>query len=229
MILGRRPFLLGLAAGTALSVLATLLVQPPSTEVASTVVAAFSNVPSPAAGSAAGGLLEAWIRANLGHAAWLFAAVLLLYVHNLVSLRSQLSCNAALDDVAMLDQLSDVWIHLFIGIGVIWTAIGMRAALQAALADPQDALADTAGSVLQKLVDGGILLALTTTIVGGVGGYLMRLAKTLCVGRQLHARYRAAEHREMRALLHSVARIESLLDGSADARPAPAPVPVPHR
>ena len=108
-----------------------------------------------------------------------------------------------------LDQLLDVWIHLFVGIGVIWTAVGMRSALQTALGDPGEALADTAGSVLQKLVDGGILLALTTTIVGGVGSYLMRLGKTMIVGAHLNSFYDSYNRRQMSELLELTQRIEA--------------------
>lgn len=220
MSLRRHPFLLGLLAGAALSLLATLLVQPAASGIVPPGGGAQANEVSPRAASDTRNGVEAWIRRNLGHASWLFAAVLALYANHLVRLRGHLSRQAPMDDVAALDQLSDVWIHLFIGIGVIWTAIGMRAALQAALADPQDALADSAGSVLQKLVDGGILLALTTTIVGGLGGYLMRLVKTLTVGRLLHARYRAAQLHDVRQLQQSVARIEHLLARTADFAPA---------
>ena len=85
----------------------------------------------------------------------------------------------------------------------------MRSALQAALGDPGEALADTAGSVLQKLVDGGILLALTTTIVGGVGSYLMRLGKTMAVGARLNAFYDANNRRELNELVLVTRRLEA--------------------
>ena len=95
---------------------------------------------------------------------------------------------------------------------VIWTAVGMRSALQAALGDPTSALEDSAGNVLRKLVDGGILLALTTTIVGAVGGYLMRLSKTICAGAALQNYYEALDRQEMVALLEAAGRIEAHLD-----------------
>jgi hypothetical protein len=119
-------------------------------------------------------------------------------------------------EVLELDQLLDVWIHLFVGIGVIWTAVGMRSALQAALGDPGEALVDNAGSVLQKLVDGGILLALTTTIVGGVGSYLMRLGKAMAVGARLNAFYEAHNRRDMGELIEVTRRLESTLLENAD-------------
>lgn len=158
-----------------------------------------------------------WVQVNLGSSVWLFGVVLVLYVLNLTRLQRLLEEDPATADrvlsrdIVSLDQLSDVWIHLFVGIGVIWTAVGMRSALQSALADPGNALTDTAGNVLRDLVDGGILLALTTTIVGAIGGYLMRLGKTLLVGPSLQAHYEAAQAEPMQALLDSAQRIESAL------------------
>ncbi|MEM1231636.1 MAG: hypothetical protein AAGI15_13925 [Pseudomonadota bacterium] len=161
---------------------------------------------------------RSWVELNLGTSVWLFAIVLALFVVNLTRLSQLLGepagepASAALSrEIVSLDQLSDVWIHLFVGIGVIWTAVGMRSALQQALADPGDALTDTAGNVLRDLVDGGILLALTTTIVGAIGGYLMRLGKTLSVGPALQERYDAAQSEPMQALIDSAQRIESAL------------------
>ena len=203
-----RQFVWGLCAGAVVAVLGLRLLAP---------------VP-PTGGAPAAEALGDWLSVNLGHAAWLFALIFGLYLHHLLQLKQRLDANPGVDgpdvdSIVELDQLSDVWTHLFIGVGVIWTAIGMRAALQAALGDPDGTLTDTAGSVLQKLVDGGILLALTTTIVGGIGGYLMRLGKTLFVGARLHASYQATEHRELHRLLNAVERIETRLTvaGSAPA------------
>ena len=166
---------------------------------------------------------------NLGHSAWLIALVLGAFAASLRRLHGAVAVGpgataadgypAAAETaatlpqrrtIAKLDQLTDVWIHLFVGIGVIWTAVGMRSALQAALGDG-GALADSAGSVLKRLVDGGILLALTTTIVGGIGSYLMRLVKTIAVGANLHQHYDAVQSVELKALVASVARIERQL------------------
>ena len=41
------------------------------------------------------------------------------------------------------------------------------------------------------MVDGGILLALSTTIFGGIGGYLMRVIKTIIHGNELQRFYEA--------------------------------------
>lgn len=194
-------FSVGAGTGIVLAMLALLVAKPS---------AVFAEVsPSMSAG--------AWLDANLGHSVWLFAAVLILYSLNLHRLQRLLGDAPAQAPVVELDQLIDVWTHLFIGIGVIWTAIGMRSALQAALGDPGAALVDTADNVLQKLVDGGILLALTTTIVGGIGGYLMRLVKTMLVGAALHDFYESLARVDTRDLVLAVNRIEQRLDQLAEA------------
>jgi hypothetical protein len=184
----------GAGIGVMLALLALLLAAPPEL---------------PAESSRA--TLGAWIALNLGHSVWLFGVVLTLYLMNLFRLRNLLDHDAPMNEVVELDQLLDVWINLFVGIGVIWTAVGMRSALQAALGDPGEALVDSAGSVLQKLVDGGILLALTTTIVGGMGGYLMRLGKTMLAGARLHTFYTEQHRQDLRDLIETTRQIERQL------------------
>jgi hypothetical protein len=184
----------GAGIGVMLALVALLLVEPPAAE-----------------GLSSRASLGGWIAANLGHSVWLFGVVLTLYLMNLFRLRTILEEDTALTDVVELDQLLDVWINLFVGIGVIWTAVGMRSALQAALGQPGEALVDSAGSVLQKLVDGGILLALTTTIIGGMGGYLMRLGKTLATGASLHRFYDRHHREDLLTLLASTRNIEAQL------------------
>ncbi len=187
----------GAGIGVMLALLALLIAEPASESAAVT----------------SGESLGSWLNANLGHSIWLFAIVFTLYVFNLRRLNKLINTDSQLRDVVELDQLLDVWIHLFVGIGVIWTAVGMRSALQSALGDPGGALTDSASNVLRKLVDGGILLALTTTIVGGVGGYLMRLGKTVLVGAGLQDFYEEMNRREMRQLISTAERIEARLDG----------------
>jgi|GEM_PF-486675 len=156
--------------------------------------------------------LWGWIVLNLGHSFWFFALVLVLYLMNLHQLNALLLRDPDSRRVGELDQLSDVWMHLFVGIGVIWTAVGMRSALQAALGEsPGVGVVDSADDVLRKLVDGGILLALTTTIVGGVGGYLMRLFKTLLVGARLQELFERQSRDDVQALVAATQRIESQL------------------
>lgn len=196
---GSWGFAWGAGTGVVLTLIALLIVAPPQPELTSSRAT-----------------LGSWIDTNLGHSVWLFALTLTLYVMNLTRLNRLLGDQAGspgFTEVVELDQLLDVWIALFVGIGVIWTAVGMRSALQAALADPGEAFTDTAGSVLQKLVDGGILLALTTTIVGGVGSYLMRLGKTMTVGPRLNTFYDANNRRELNELVLLTRRLEATVAG----------------
>ncbi|MGE0624072.1 MAG: hypothetical protein AB7I04_04965 [Pseudomonadales bacterium] len=185
------------------------------TGIALTLIALLVAAPAPPELASSRATFGSWIDLNLGHSVWPFALTLTLYVMNLSRLSRLLDADQTpgFSEVVELDQLLDVWIHLFVGIGVIWTAVGMRSALQAALGDPGEALADTAGSVLQKLVDGGILLALTTTIVGGVGSYLMRLGKTMAVGASLNTFYDANNRRELNELVLVTRRLENAVAG----------------
>ena len=174
----------------------------------------------------ADGSLWNWIALNLGHSFWFFALVLVLYLLNLQQLNQLLISDPHSRRVTELDQLTDVWMHLFVGIGVIWTAVGMRSALQAALGDGSGgaSVVDSADTVLRKLVDGGILLALTTTIVGGVGGYLMRLFKTVLVGSRLQRLFEAQQREDVQALIAATERIESrLIAPASEATPERAP------
>ena len=145
-----------------------------------------------------------WTRRNLGLSVLPFGLVLILYLHNLRTLQRQLAANRPQEEVVQLEHLTDVWTSLFFGIGVIWTAIGMRSALLHALGDPAVAAESGAYTILQRLVDGGILTALTTTIVGGIGGYLMRVIKSSWLGTRLSRYYEVQE-------LHHAARVEQLL------------------
>ena len=123
---------------------------------------------------------------NLQGSIPLFAVVLVAYVSQMVGLRRLFrSKQPPIDLVVRKEQLLDLCSSLFFGIGVIWTAIGMRGALLFALGDTSQVTADSGMAVLQRLVEGGILLALSTTIVGGMGGYLMRAGKQLVFGREL--------------------------------------------
>ena len=148
--------------------------------------------------------LGEWIRRNLGLSVLPFAITLGLYLHSLQALARRLDDNAPQNEIGQLEHLTDVWTSLFFGIGVIWTAIGMRSALLYALGDPAVAAESGASAILTRLVDGGILTALTTTIVGGIGGYLMRVIKSSYLGTKLGRYYEQQEQRH-------AARVEHLL------------------
>jgi len=136
--------------------------------------------------------LRIWALTNLGLSIPVFALVLMLFVHSLLRLRRRLQAGRPADEVAQAEHLTDTWTSLFFGVGVIWTAIGMRSALIHALGDPSAAAQQGAYAMLERLVDGGILLALSTTIVGGAGGYLMRVVKAVTVGASLRRCYAQA-------------------------------------
>ena len=77
-------------------------------------------------------------------------------------------------------------------------------------------------SILQRLVDGGILLALSTTIVGAVGGYILRLVKSLAVGTQVRAYYNRLANQQADAVnivLKSIDEKLGLLVSCAENRP----------
>jgi len=148
--------------------------------------------------------LSEWTRRNLGLSVLPFAITLGLYLHSLRALARRIDDSAPPNEVGQLEHLTDVWTSLFFGIGVIWTAIGMRSALLYALGDPAVAAESGAFAILTRLVDGGILTALTTTIVGGIGGYLMRVIKSSYLGTKLSRYYEEQEQRH-------AARVEHLL------------------
>jgi hypothetical protein len=145
-----------------------------------------------------------WTRRNLGLSVLPFGITLALYVHSLRTLTMRLDDNAPQNEIGQLEHLTDVWTSLFFGIGVIWTAIGMRSALLYAIGDPAVAAESGAFAILSRMVDGGILTALTTTIVGGIGGYMMRVIKSSYLGTKLSFYYEQLEQ------CHA-ARVEHLL------------------
>jgi hypothetical protein len=168
-------------------------------------------------------LLFEWCRRNLGLSILPFGITLGLYIHSLRGLQRGLDGNVPQDEISQLEHLNDVWTSLFFGIGVIWTAIGMRSALLYALGDPGVATQDGATAVLQRLVEGGILTALTTTIVGGVGGYVMRVLKSSLLGTRLSRFYEEHEQGHANRVEALLRDIRASLDmASARARRAHA-------
>ncbi len=152
-----------------------------------------------------------WAYINLGSSMPVFAALLLAYFVTLGRLREALQHDRAINQIVQLDHLTDIWTTLFFGTGVIWTAIGMRSALLFALGDRDAALQQGAFAMLERMIDGGILLALSTTIFGGLGGYLMRVYKTLSLGSALQRRYDTAARADTSAMRASLRRIEQHL------------------
>ncbi len=142
----------------------------------------FSNIPN---------IIDAlkWIYINLRLTVVVFPIVLIFFFYFLKKLNQALDeQEPSADRISHLNSLVNIFISLFFGVGVIWTAVGMRDALIEAIGnlDEKKAAAMGAWKILSRLVEGGILMALSTTIVGGVGGYLMRIYKTVRVGQKLN-------------------------------------------
>ncbi len=152
-----------------------------------------------------------WAYTNLGSSIPVFALLLIAFFYSLGRLRSHLDNERPITEIVQLDHLTDIWTTLFFGTGVIWTAIGMRSALLFALGDPGDTLQQGAFAVLKRMVDGGILLALSTTIFGGVGGYMMRVYKSVALGCTLQKAYDKAARIDTSSMKNTLQRIEDHL------------------
>ena len=152
-----------------------------------------------------------WAYTNLGSSIPVFAVLLLAYFVTLGRLRNALDKALPINQVVQLDHLTDIWTTLFFGTGVIWTAIGMRSALIFALGDRDAALQQGAFAMLERMIDGGILLALSTTIFGGVGGYGMRVYKTILLGTRLQQQYDTAARADTSEMRESLKQIETHL------------------
>ncbi len=173
--------------------------------------------------------LLAWSYDNLRLSVIPFSLTLMCYLYALSRLKDLLKKeDEAPEKVAHAEQLVNVWISLFFGIGVIWTAIGLRSALLEGLGDLDSATAAQEGafSILQRLVDGGILLALSTTIFGGIGGYIMRVIKSLSVGSQLQAYYNRMFREGNDELNINLTKIEKHLDFMEQRMRNPHPVDI---
>jgi len=168
--------------------------------------------------------LLSWAYENLRLSVVPFFLTLVFYTGALWRLKHYLRDHGiSAEKIAQADHLVDIWINLFFGIGVIWTAIGMRGALLEGLGNLNAHSAAKLGafSILQRLVDGGILLALSTTIVGAVGGYLLRLVKSLTVGTQVRAYYNRLANQQadaVNAVLKSIDEQLSQLVSCADSQ-----------
>ncbi|NIS91416.1 MAG: hypothetical protein GTN98_15345 [Woeseiaceae bacterium] len=158
-----------------------------------------------------------WAYMNLGSSIPVFAALLLVFFFTLGRLKRLLEKDGRIDRIIQLDQLTDIWTTLFFGTGVIWTAIGMRSALIYALGDPDASIQQGAFAILERMVQGGILLALSTTIFGGIGGYLMRVYKAIALGTRLQARYDREARSDTTSMRDSLERIERHLDKEVQA------------
>jgi len=160
-----------------------------------------------------------WAYSNLGLSIPVFAMLIIAFVISLSRLRIKLETSQPTNEIVQLDHLVDIWTTLFFGTGVIWTAIGMRSALLFALGDPDSTIQEGAFAILQRMVDGGILLALSTTIFGGVGGYLMRVYKSVTLGSLLQQHYDHAARVDTATMSNTLERIEQHLKSRGTSEP----------
>ena len=160
-----------------------------------------------------------WATSNLGSSIPVFAILIAAYFISLGRLRAKLESDRPTNEIVQLDHLVDIWTTLFFGTGVIWTAIGMRSALIFALGDPSDMVQQGAFAVLERLVDGGIMLALSTTIFGGIGGYIMRVYKSVALGTLLQRHYDHAARVDTTNMSNTLERIEKHLKDQVETLP----------
>ena len=150
--------------------------------------------------------LTNWLALNLGYSAPLFCVALLFVVHSMACLLEELGKDKCCSSRTFhLEHRVDIGISLLFGIGVLFTAIGIRDALTAAI--DGEAAATNGGEVLALLVNGGILSAMTTTVVGGALGYSLRVIKVLATGEKLekvHARMMGEGLQKQEALLQCI-------------------------
>ncbi len=147
-----------------------------------------------------------WLALNLGYSAPLFCVALLFVIHSMACLLEELGKDKCCSSRTFhLEHRVDIGISLLFGIGVLFTAIGIRDALTTAI--DGEAAAINGGEVLALLVNGGILSAMTTTVVGGALGYSLRVIKVLATGEKLekvHARMMGEGLQKQEALLQCI-------------------------
>ena len=150
--------------------------------------------------------LTNWLALNLGYSAPLFCVALLFVIHSMACLLEELGKDKCCSSRTFhLEHRVDIGISILFGIGVLFTAIGIRDALTTAI--DGEAAAINGGEVLALLVNGGILSAMTTTVVGGALGYSLRVIKVLATGEKLekvHARMMGEGLQKQEALLQCI-------------------------
>jgi hypothetical protein len=148
------------------------------------------------------------IRQYLGTSVIFFVLDIILFCLMLTLLRSSLnnadSEQTAVSNIIHYNNGVDICIGLFFGIGVLYTSWGISHALTETLGklSAQDAERLGAWQILSRLTHNGLLVALWTTIIGGVGGYCMRVIRFFVVGRGL-ARLSAEREQTENAMLFS--------------------------
>lgn len=154
------------------------------------------------------------ITVYLGYSILFFIPALLGYCLFFVLLKISLSRYQSepdqIENIYFYNGGMDIFITLFFAIGVLFTAWGLQNALVSALAGVSKTEAGRLGAwgILKRLVDNGILIALWTTIVGGTGGYLMRLVKYFSLGKELRRVSSWRQEQEKRTFFDSLKSIK---------------------
>ena len=154
------------------------------------------------------------ITSYLGYSVLFFTPTLLGYSFFFVLLRISLSRYQSdpeqIDNIHFYSGGMEIFITLFFAIGVLFTAWGLQNALVSALGGVSKTEAGRLGAwgILKRLVDNGILIALWTTIVGGAGGYLMRIVKYFFLGKELRRFSGWRQEQEKRTFFESLESIK---------------------
>lgn len=116
-------------------------------------------------------------------------------------------------EVRFWDSVTNIAITLFFGIGVIYTAVGMQRAFQIALGNIDQEMVSSLGPwrILENLVDGGLIMALLTTIIGGALGYSFRVLKFLLFGKSLIRLKDRFERKPYQEMIDKLTNIENQL------------------
>lgn len=160
---------------------------------------------------------QKWTGRNLGSSLAPFFLVAILYARALAIARCALRRND-LPGVSSASGSLQLWSTSFFGIGVLWTAIGMRDALMYSLGDfaMQGPGGVSAYELMSRLVEGGVLTALTTTIVGGAGAYLMNIMTHLTINTPAQRLLYTQELKERQQLLRLLSEIREASQGDVD-------------
>lgn len=171
-----------------------------------------------------GSMIIDWLANNFGASIIAFFLVSVAFFWFLAKLSEELKNKVSASQIAQTEAFIDFSISAVLGIGVIWTAIGMRSALMFGLSHAEDAMSLGPFALLERLVEGGILTALTTTIVGGVLNYLFRFIKHFVVGHALevhHMEEIIKSDQDIRDdLSHIRAYLKILVDRSTPSSPS---------
>lgn len=158
------------------------------------------------------------ISGYLGYSIIFFVPTLFGYWVFFILLKEALSGNGS--DVEKMEKIRfynggmEIFITLFFAIGVLFTAWGLQNALVSALGGVSKEEAGRLGAwgILKSLVDNGILIALWTTIIGGAGGYMMRLGKYIFLGKALNRFSVSSQQQEKRSFLDTLNSIKGYVE-----------------